>query len=76
MQIVQGDSEFEVLILRTDEEEWEGRITEYNIIRLTPITHLRHSWTTLDAAVAGVTRRWQRLFPDDPAPDFHDAIVD
>jgi hypothetical protein len=42
-----------------------------------PIVHLCHNWTSLDAAVAGVRRRWQRLFPDEPdedRPDFQEAF--
>jgi hypothetical protein len=73
MRIPKGDSEFEVSIHAAD-SEWEGRIVEYNIGRLTPTLHLRHSWTSLEAALAGVQRRWQRLFPEDEVPDFRDAV--
>ena len=78
MILTRGDSEFEVSIGAVD-GEWEGRIVEYTVSRLTPTLHLRHSWTTLEAAVTGVQRRWQRLFPDEPVelrPDFHDAITE
>ncbi len=74
MLIRKGDSEFEVTIRLTDEGEWEGRITEYNISRLMPTPHLHHSWISLEAAQAGMTRRWQRLFPDEAPPDFHEAV--
>ena len=73
MLIRKGDSEFEVSICHTDEGEWEGRIVEYKATRLMPTPHLQHSWVSLDAAVAGLTRRWQRLFPDDTPPDFRQA---
>ncbi|MCI0440443.1 MAG: hypothetical protein L0177_15120 [Chloroflexi bacterium] len=78
MILTRGDSEFEVSISAVD-GEWEGRIVEHTVSRLTPTLHLRHSWTTSEAALAGVQRRWQRLFPDEPVelrPDFHDAITD
>lgn len=71
MLIAKGDSEFEISICETDEGEWEGRIIEYNLSRVLPIPHLNHSWVSFDAALAGLTRRWQRLFPDDPLPDFN-----
>jgi len=74
MLIARGDSEFEINICVTDEGEWEGRIVEYNMSRVLPTSHLRHSWVSLEAALAGVTRRWQRLFPDDVLPDFREAV--
>jgi hypothetical protein len=74
MRIPKDESEFEVSI-RAADGEWEGRIVEYHISRLTPTLHLCHNWTSLEAALAGVQRRWQRLFPDDEAPDFRDAIT-
>ncbi len=74
MLIRKGDSEFEFTIRLTDEGEWEGRIIEYNVSRLMPTPHLHHSWVSLEAALAGVTRRWQRLFPDKTPPDMHDAV--
>ena len=74
MLIARGDSEFEVNIHITEENEWEGQIVEYNMSRVLPTSHLRHSWVSLEAAIAGVTRRWQRLFPDEAAPDFREAI--
>lgn len=75
MLIPKGESEFEIDIRATDDGEWEGRIVEYNVSRLMPTPHLRHSWMSLEAALAGVTRRWQRLFPDEDAPDFQDAVT-
>jgi hypothetical protein len=39
-----------------------------------PTPHLHHSWNSLEAALAGVTRRWQRLFPEEEPPDFRDAL--
>jgi hypothetical protein len=74
MLISKGDSEFEISIRATDEGEWEGRIIEYNLSRVLPTPHLHHSWTSLEAALAGVTRRWQRLFPEEEPPDFRDAL--
>jgi hypothetical protein len=74
MFIARGDSEFEINIWATDEGEWEGQIVEYNMARVLPTSHLRHSWVSLEAAIAGVTRRWQRLFPDDIGPDFREAV--
>ena len=74
MLIPKGDSEFEISIRATDEGEWEGRIIEYNLRRVLPTPHLQHSWLSLEAALAGVTRRWQRLFPEEAPPDFRDAI--
>jgi len=74
MLIRKGDSEFEVSIRPANEGEWEGRIIEYNVSRLMPIPHLHHSWVSLDAALAGIARRWQRLFPDETPPDFGDAV--
>ncbi len=74
MLIRKGDSEFEISIRPTDEGEWEGRIIEYNMSRLMPIPHLQHSWVSLEAALAGMTRRWQRLFPDETPLDFRDAV--
>jgi hypothetical protein len=73
--INKGENDFEVSIQEAD-GEWEGRIIEHNISRLTPTLHLRHSWMSLEAALEGVKRRWQRLFPDEEVPDFRDAITD
>jgi hypothetical protein len=74
MVILKGESEFEVSIREVD-GEWEGQIIEYNIGRLTPTLHLRHSWTSAETAIAGIRRRWQRLFPDGACPDFREAIT-
>ena len=74
MRIPQGDSEFEVTIWEAD-GEWEGRIVEHNLSRLTPTMHLCHRWTSPEAALLGVQRRWQRLFPDEACPDFREAIT-
>lgn len=74
MLISTVDREFEVSIYEID-GEWEGHITEYSINLVTSVCHLRHRWTSLEAALAGLQRRWQRLFPDDPAPDFRAAIA-
>lgn len=74
MLIRKHDSEFEVIIRLTDEGEWEGRIIEYNVSRLMPTPHLQHSWVSLEAALAGLKRRWERLFPDETPPDFRDAV--
>ena len=74
MLISKGESDFEVTIRAVDNGEWEGRILEYNLSRLLPTPQLHHSWVSLEAALAGVTRRWQRLFPEEPLPDFRRAI--
>lgn len=74
MLIAKGESEFDINIWVTDEGEWEGQIVEYNTSRVLPTSHLRHSWVTLEAAITGVARRWQRLFPDDVSPDFREAV--
>ncbi len=71
MVISKGDSEFEITICETDDGEWEGRIIEYNLSRVLPIPHLNHSWVSFDAALAGLARRWHRLFPDEEPPDFN-----
>ncbi len=76
MLLAKGNSEFEICICATDEGEWEGRIVEYNISRVTPTTHMRHSWVSLEAALSGVTRRWARLFPEEKPPDFREAITE
>jgi hypothetical protein len=76
MFVTRSESEFEVSISMRD-GEWEGRIVENNLSRLVPTVHLCHNWTSLDAAVAGVRRRWQRLFPDEAEedrPDFQEAL--
>ena len=78
MFVTRGDSEFEVSISMID-GEWEGKIVENNLSRLVPTVHLCHNWTSLAAAVAGVQRRWQRLFPDEAEedrPDFQEALVE
>lgn len=74
MRIDKGESEFEVRIWEAD-GEWEGCIVEYNLGRVTPTLHLRHSWASLEAAITGVQRRWQRLFPDEDTPDFRTAVT-
>lgn len=74
MLIHKDDSDFEVSIRLTDEGEWEGCLIEYKMSRLMPTPHLQHSWVSLEAALAGMTRRWQRLFPDETPPDFRDAV--
>lgn len=73
MLISKMDSEYEVSIYEID-GEWEGLITEHNINRVTSVCHLRHRWTSLEAGLAGLQRRWHRLFPEDPSPDFRAAI--
>ena len=76
MFVTRGNSEFEV-ILRPVDGEWEGKIVEYALSRVLPIVHLCHNWTSCDAALAGVRRRWQRLFPEDSdadLPDFQEAV--
>lgn len=73
MLISKVGSEFEVSIYEID-GEWEGYIVEHNIDRVTSVCHLRHRWTSLEAALAGLQRRWQRVFPDAPPPDFRTAI--
>jgi hypothetical protein len=78
MVISKGESAFEVCI-RAVEGEWEGRIVEHTLSHMVPILHLRHSWPSPEAALAGVQRRWRRLFPDEPEeerPDFSDALVE
>ena len=75
MFLTRGESEFEVSIRAVD-GEWEGKIVEHNLSRVVPTVHLCHNWTSLDNALAGIRRRWQRLFPDEPdadMPDFHEA---
>jgi hypothetical protein len=74
MMIIKEESEFEVSIHEVD-GEWEGYIIEHNVGRLTPTLHLRHSWISAEAALAGIRRRWQRLFPDEESPDFREAIA-
>jgi hypothetical protein len=76
MLVPRGESEFEVSISLVD-GEWEGKIVENNLSRVVPTVHLCHNWTSCDAALAGVRRRWQRLFPDEPdedRPDFQEAL--
>ena len=76
MFVTRDDSEFEVTISLID-GEWEGKIVENNLSRVVPTVHLCHNWTSRDAALAGVQRRWQRLFPDEPdedRPDFQEAF--
>ena len=78
MFVTRGESEFEVSIRMVD-GEWEGKIVEHNLSRVVPTVHLCHNWTSLDHALAGVRRRWQRLFPDEldeDMPDFHAACVE
>jgi hypothetical protein len=78
MLVTRGDSEFEVSISLVD-GEWEGKIVEHNLSRIVPTVHLCHNWTSRDAALAGVRRRWQRIFPDEPdedRPDFQEALTE
>lgn len=78
MFVTRGESEFEVSIGAID-SEWEGKIVECNLSRVVPTVHLCHNWTSLDAAVAGVRRRWQRLFPDEldeDMPDWQEVLVE
>ncbi len=77
MFVTRGDSEFEIT-LRAVDAEWEGKIVEYALSRVVPIVHLCHNWATCAAALAGVRRRWQRLFPEesvDVLPDFQEAVI-
>ena len=74
MVICKEESEFDVSIREVD-GEWEGHIIEHNVGRLTPTLHLRHSWISAEAAIEGIRRRWQRLFPDEEPPDFREAIA-
>jgi hypothetical protein len=76
MLVTRGESEFEISISLID-GEWEGKIVENNLSRVVPTMHLCHNWTSRDAALAGVRRRWQRLFADEPdadRPDFQEAL--
>jgi hypothetical protein len=78
MLVTRGESEFEVSISLVD-GEWEGKIVEHNLSRVVPTVHLCHNWTSRDASLAGVQRRWQRLFPDEPdeaRPDFQEALLE
>ena len=78
MFVTRGESEFEVSIRMVD-GEWEGKIVEHSLSRVVPTVHLCHNWTSLDHALAGVRRRWQRLFADEldaDVPDFHAACVE
>jgi hypothetical protein len=78
MLVTRGESEFEVSITAVD-GEWEGKIIEHNLSRVVPTVHLCHNWASRDAAIAGVRRRWQRLFPDEldeDRPDFQEAFVE
>jgi len=78
MFVTRGESEFEVSISMVD-GEWEVRIVENSLSHVVPIVHLCHNWTSRDTAVAGVQRRWQRLFPDEldeDRPDFQEALVE
>jgi hypothetical protein len=77
MLVNRNDSAFEICIYAVD-GEWEGKIIEYNMLRLLPTLHLQHRWTSQEAAIAGVQRRWQRLFPDDPndpTPDMAASVT-
>jgi hypothetical protein len=77
MLVTRGESEFEVSVSLVD-GEWEGKIVEHNLSRVVPTVHLCHKWTSNDAAIAGVRRRWQRLFPDEldeDRPDFQEALI-
>jgi hypothetical protein len=76
MFLTRGESEFEVSI-RVVDNEWEGKIVEHNLSRVVPTVHLCHNWRSLDDALAGMRRRWRRLFPDEgdaDVPDFHEAL--
>ena len=78
MLVYRGNSEFTVDI-RAVEGEWEGKIVEHQISRIVPTVHLCHNWTSYAAALAGVRRRWQRLFPeesDEDMPDFQEALLE
>ena len=78
MFVTRGESEFEVSISMVD-GEWEGKIVENSLSHVVPIVHLCHNWTSRDTAVAGVQRRWQRLFPDEldeDRSDFQEALVE
>ena len=78
MFLTRGESEFEVSIRAVD-SEWEGKIVEHNLSRVVPTVHLCHNWRSPDDALAGVRRRWRRLFPDEgdaDVPDFCEALVE
>src|SRR5215813_3119137 len=78
MFLTRGESEFEVSI-RVVDNEWEGKIVEYNLSRVVPTVHLCHNWRSLDDALAGVRRRWRRLFADEcdaDVPDFREALIE
>src|SRR5215468_5636921 len=78
MFVTRGESEFEITICAVD-GEWEGKIVEHNLSRVVPTVHLCHNWRSLDDALAGVRRRWRRLFPDEgneDVPDFHEALTE
>jgi hypothetical protein len=76
MFVTRGESEFEVTI-RVVDSEWEGKIVEHNLSRVVPTVHLCHNWRSFGDALAGVRRRWRRLFPDEDdadVPNFYEAL--
>jgi hypothetical protein len=78
MFVNREESAFEISI-RVVDGEWEGKIVEHSIVRLLPTVHLQHRWTSQEAAISGVQRRWRRLFPDetdDRMPDVTVAIME
>jgi hypothetical protein len=77
MLVERQDSAFEIRIY-TIENEWEGTIVEHTMLRMVPTVHLQHRWTSQEAAITGVQRRWRRLFPgesDDSMPDVTAAVT-
>lgn len=78
MFVNREESAFEISIRAVD-GEWEGKIVEHSMVRLLPTVHLQHRWTSQEAAVTGVQRRWRRLFPDeadDLMPEMTAAIME
>jgi hypothetical protein len=78
MLVNREESAFEISIRAVD-GEWEGKIIEHSMVRLVPTVHLQHRWTSQEAAITGVQRRWRRLFPDetdDLMPDMTAAMME
>ncbi len=78
MFVNREESTFEMSIRAVD-GEWEGKIVEHTMVRLVPTVHLQHRWTSQEAAITGVQRRWRRLFPDETdalMPDVTAAIME
>jgi hypothetical protein len=71
MVIVKDSHRFEATIDALY-DEWLARLQEFVPGRLYPTQHLLRTFATRQEAIAALVRKWQVLFPDEPALEWYE----